>query len=150
MPFNIKCLSCSIGFLSITVFRLETEDLVKCESDELGSKNLWKRLKYSQNEIRCEISKAPFHGCRKGFFVSGRTITSFEVYSLRWKKENKKRRTSDVYLDLEPSLFSPFKQIEMIEVFLFGEVFLFWIVAGLFVTAYLKYKRGDPFFPLIN
>ena len=26
---------------------------------------------------------------------------------------------SDVYLGLEPSLFSPFKQIEMIEVFLF-------------------------------
>ena len=52
---------------------------------------------------------------------------------------------SDVYLGLEPSLFSPFKQIEMIE------VFLFWIVLGLipitlvrlFVTAYLQDKRGD-------
>ena len=52
---------------------------------------------------------------------------------------------SDVYLGLEPSLFSPFKQIEMIE------VFLLWIVlglipitlAGLFVTAYLQYRRGD-------
>jgi len=52
---------------------------------------------------------------------------------------------SDVYLGLEPSLFSPFKQIEMIEVFLFGIVLglIPITLAGLFVTAYLQYRRGD-------
>ena len=39
VPFNRKFLFFSIGFLSITGFRLETEDLVKFESDELGSNN---------------------------------------------------------------------------------------------------------------
>ncbi|RKF73168.1 hypothetical protein GcM1_245076 [Golovinomyces cichoracearum] len=42
-------------------------------------------------------------------------------------------------------LFSPFKQIEMIEVFLFGIVLglIPITLAGLFVTAYLQYRRGD-------
>ena len=41
--------------------------------------------------------------------------------------------------------FSPFKQIEMIEVFLFGIVLglIPITLAGLFVTAYLQYRRGD-------
>ena len=52
---------------------------------------------------------------------------------------------SDVYLGLEPSLFSPFKQIEMIEVFLFGIVLglIPITLVRLFVTAYLQDKRGD-------
>lgn len=39
----------------------------------------------------------------------------------------------------------PFKQIEMIEVFLFGIVLglIPITLAGLFVTAYLQYRRGD-------
>jgi cytochrome b6-f complex subunit 5 len=38
-----------------------------------------------------------------------------------------------------------FKQIEMIEVFLFGIVLglIPITLAGLFVTAYLQYRRGD-------
>lgn len=41
--------------------------------------------------------------------------------------------------------FSPFKKIEMIEVFLFGIVLglIPITLAGLFVTAYLQYRRGD-------
>ena len=41
--------------------------------------------------------------------------------------------------------FSSFKQIEMIEVFLFGIVLglIPITLAGLFVTAYLQYRRGD-------
>lgn len=41
--------------------------------------------------------------------------------------------------------FFPFKQIEMIEVFLFGIVLglIPITLAGLFVTAYLQYRRGD-------
>lgn len=41
--------------------------------------------------------------------------------------------------------FSPFKQIKMIEVFLFGIVLglIPITLAGLFVTAYLQYRRGD-------
>lgn len=41
--------------------------------------------------------------------------------------------------------FSPFKQIEMIEVFLFGIVLglIPITLVGLFVTAYLQYRRGD-------
>lgn len=40
---------------------------------------------------------------------------------------------------------SPFKQIKMIEVFLFGIVLglIPITLAGLFVTAYLQYRRGD-------
>ena len=40
---------------------------------------------------------------------------------------------------------SPFKQIEMIEVLLFGIVLglIPITLAGLFVTAYLQYRRGD-------
>lgn len=43
------------------------------------------------------------------------------------------------------SFFFPFKQIEMIEVFLFGIVLglIPITLAGLFVTAYLQYRRGD-------
>ncbi|KAF1878663.1 hypothetical protein Lal_00047334 [Lupinus albus] len=39
----------------------------------------------------------------------------------------------------------PFKQIQMIEVFLFGIVLglIPITLAGLFVTAYLQYRRGD-------
>lgn len=51
---------------------------------------------------------------------------------------------SDYYLDIDiPSFF--FKQIEMIEVFLFGIVLglIPITLAGLFVTAYLQYRRGD-------
>ena len=42
-------------------------------------------------------------------------------------------------------LFFSFKQIEMIEVFLFGIVLglIPITLAGLFVTAYLQYRRGD-------
>jgi cytochrome b6-f complex subunit 5 len=52
---------------------------------------------------------------------------------------------SDVYLGLEPPIFPPFKQIEMIEVFKFGIVLglIPITLAGLFVTAYLQYRRGD-------
>lgn len=41
--------------------------------------------------------------------------------------------------------FFPFKQIEMIEVSLFGIVLglIPITLAGLFVTAYLQYRRGD-------
>jgi cytochrome b6-f complex subunit 5 len=41
--------------------------------------------------------------------------------------------------------FSLFKEIEMIEVFLFGIVLglIPITLAGLFVTAYLQYRRGD-------
>jgi len=41
--------------------------------------------------------------------------------------------------------FFPFKKIEMIEVFLFGIVLglIPITLAGLFVTAYLQYRRGD-------
>lgn len=41
--------------------------------------------------------------------------------------------------------FFPFKQIQMIEVFLFGIVLglIPITLAGLFVTAYLQYRRGD-------
>lgn len=43
------------------------------------------------------------------------------------------------------SFFFFFKQIEMIEVFLFGIVLglIPITLAGLFVTAYLQYRRGD-------
>lgn len=43
------------------------------------------------------------------------------------------------------SLFPSFKEIEMIEVFLFGIVLglIPITLAGLFVTAYLQYRRGD-------
>ena len=53
---------------------------------------------------------------------------------------------SDSYLGIDiPSFFFPFKQIEMIEVFLFGIVLglIPITLAGLFVTAYLQYRRGD-------
>lgn len=51
---------------------------------------------------------------------------------------------SDYYLGIGYSLFF-FKQIEMIEVFLFGIVLglIPITLAGLFVTAYLQYRRGD-------
>ena len=41
--------------------------------------------------------------------------------------------------------FYPLEQIEMIEVFLFGIVLglIPITLAGLFVTAYLQYRRGD-------
>ena len=43
------------------------------------------------------------------------------------------------------SFFSPFQKNEMIEVFLFGIVLglIPITLAGLFVTAYLQYRRGD-------
>lgn len=52
---------------------------------------------------------------------------------------------SDYYLGIDITSFSPFKQIEMIEVFLFGIVLglIPITLAGLFVTAYLQYRRGD-------
>lgn len=42
-------------------------------------------------------------------------------------------------------LFSPFQKIQMIEVLLFGIVLglIPITLAGLFVTAYLQYRRGD-------
>lgn len=53
---------------------------------------------------------------------------------------------TDSYLriDITPTFF-PFKQTQMIEVFLFGIVLglIPITLAGLFVTAYLQYRRGD-------
>ena len=49
----------------------------------------------------------------------------------------------DVYLGLEPSLFFPFKQVELIEAFLF-RIMLGLIpipLVRLFITAYLQDKR---------
>ncbi len=50
-----------------------------------------------------------------------------------------------IFRDRYYLFFSPFKQIEMIEVFLFGIVLglIPITLAGLFVTAYLQYRRGD-------
>ena len=44
-----------------------------------------------------------------------------------------------------PPLFYSFKEMKMIEVFLFGIVLglIPITLAGLFVTAYLQYRRGD-------
>lgn len=53
---------------------------------------------------------------------------------------------SDSYLGIDITfLFFFFKRIEMIEVFLFGIVLglIPITLAGLFVTAYLQYRRGD-------
>jgi cytochrome b6-f complex subunit 5 len=52
----------------------------------------------------------------------------------------------DYYLERDrTSFFYPLEQIEMIEVFLFGIVLglIPITLAGLFVTAYLQYRRGD-------
>jgi len=52
----------------------------------------------------------------------------------------------DYYLEIDrTSFFYPLEQIEMIEVFLFGIVLglIPITLAGLFVTAYLQYRRGD-------
>ena len=52
----------------------------------------------------------------------------------------------DYYLEIDRiSFFYPLEQIEMIEVFLFGIVLglIPITLAGLFVTAYLQYRRGD-------
>jgi cytochrome b6-f complex subunit 5 len=53
---------------------------------------------------------------------------------------------SDSYfrIDITPHFF-PFNQTQMIEVFLFGIVLglIPITLAGLFVTAYLQYRRGD-------
>ena len=50
-----------------------------------------------------------------------------------------------IFKDRYYLLFPLFKQIEMIEVFLFGIVLglIPITLAGLFVTAYLQYRRGD-------
>lgn len=53
---------------------------------------------------------------------------------------------SDSYLGIDITFFFFFfKRIEMIEVFLFGIVLglIPITLAGLFVTAYLQYRRGD-------
>lgn len=54
---------------------------------------------------------------------------------------------SDYYLgiDIISFFFSTFQKLEMIEVFLFGIVLglIPITLAGLFVTAYLQYRRGD-------
>jgi cytochrome b6-f complex subunit 5 len=50
------------------------------------------------------------------------------------------------YLEIDrTSFFYPLEQIEMIEVFLFGIVLVLIPItlAGLFVTAYLQYRRGE-------
>ena len=52
----------------------------------------------------------------------------------------------DYYLERDrTSFFYPLEEIEMIEVFLFGIVLglIPITLAGLFVTAYLQYRRGD-------
>jgi cytochrome b6-f complex subunit 5 len=52
----------------------------------------------------------------------------------------------DYYLEIDrTSFFYPLEQIEMIEVFLFGIVLglIPITLAGLFVTAYLQYRRED-------
>jgi cytochrome b6-f complex subunit 5 len=52
----------------------------------------------------------------------------------------------DYYSEIDrTSFFYPLEQIEMIEVFLFGIVLglIPITLAGLFVTAYLQYRRGD-------
>ena len=52
----------------------------------------------------------------------------------------------DYYLERDrTSFFYHLEQIEMIEVFLFGIVLglIPITLAGLFVTAYLQYRRGD-------
>lgn len=52
----------------------------------------------------------------------------------------------DYYLEIDrTSFFYLLEQIEMIEVFLFGIVLglIPITLAGLFVTAYLQYRRGD-------
>ncbi|KAI3731445.1 hypothetical protein L1987_62633 [Smallanthus sonchifolius] len=62
---------------------------------------------------------------------------------IRWR--DKPVALSIVQARLILPLFSAFKQIEMIEVFLFGIVLglIPITLAGLFVTAYLQYRRGD-------
>ena len=50
------------------------------------------------------------------------------------------------YLEIDSTSFLyPLEQIEIIEVFLFGIILdlIPITLAGLFVTAYLQYKRGD-------
>ena len=50
------------------------------------------------------------------------------------------------YLEIDNTSFLyPLEQIEIIEVFLFGIILdlIPITLAGLFVTAYLQYKRGD-------
>ena len=50
-----------------------------------------------------------------------------------------------LFRDRSYLFFYPLEQIEMIEVFLFGIVLSLIPItlAGLFVTAYLQYRRGD-------
>ncbi|KAF1876954.1 hypothetical protein Lal_00033879 [Lupinus albus] len=64
-----------------------------------------------------------------GFLLAALTINSALFIGLRW---------------ILPPPFL-FKQIQMIEVFLFGIVLglITITLAGLFVTAYLQYRRGD-------
>ena len=54
---------------------------------------------------------------------------------------------TDSYLRINITSPFPFKKKKMIEVFLFGIVLglIPITLAGLFVTAYLQYRRGDQF-----
>ncbi|KAJ4732615.1 Cytochrome b6-F complex subunit 5 [Rhynchospora pubera] len=71
--------------------------------------------------------------------VISATIANFFSWLLRFIDN------SDYYLKIDLNLFFLSAQIEMIEVFLFGIVLglIPITLAGLFVTAYLQYRRSD-------
>ena len=77
------------------------------------------------------------------FWIPGILRTNYQFFfswSLRFVDN------LDYYLEIDRiSFFYPLEQIEMIEVFLFGIVLglIPITLAGLFVTAYLQYRRGD-------
>lgn len=77
------------------------------------------------------------------FWIPGILRTNYQFFfswSLRFVDN------LDYYLGINrTSFFYPLEQIEMIEVFLFGIVLglIPITLAGLFVTAYLQYRRGD-------
>lgn len=87
------------------------------------------------------MNKAEKKNLSFGFLVFYALITnSFFSWSLRFVDN------LDYYLGIDrTSFFYPLEQIEMIEVFLFGIVLglIPITLAGLFVTAYLQYRRGD-------
>jgi cytochrome b6-f complex subunit 5 len=74
------------------------------------------------------------------FYTLFHTNYQFFSWSLRFVDN------LDYYLEIDrTSFFYPLEQIEMIEVFLFGIVLglIPITLAGLFVTAYLQYRRED-------
>ncbi|AET02656.1 cytochrome b6-F complex subunit 5 [Medicago truncatula] len=80
-----------------------------------------------------------------GFLLAVLTIT-FLIMSIAnsWSLRFTVNTNSYLRIDITPTFF-PFNQTQMIEVSLFGIVLglIPITLAGLFVTAYLQYRRGD-------